>query len=219
MSVKENFESILERVRKAANRSGRREEEISLIAVTKHSSLEQMREVLSLSLKDFGESRLQKALVKQKVFPEKIDWHFIGPIQSNKAISIASHFSYIHSVSSFKIAQLLSEFGEKRGEKVKIFFQIDLSKEGVRNGFNPSEFLSHQETLLALRGLSIQGLMTMAPHTEDKGLIRACFRSLFELKRSLVSTCPFLSMGMSKDFEIAIEEGATHIRIGSELFL
>lgn len=218
MSVKENFESILEKVEKAAHRSGRKAQEIDLIAVTKNASIQEMQEAYALSFKEFGESRLQKAIVKQKDFPDGVHWHFIGPIQSNKAVTIASHFSLIHSLSSLKIAKLLSDFGERREEKVRVFFQLDLSKEGLRNGFSRNEFIALQEDLISLKGLSLEGLMTMAPHTEDKNAIRMCFRTLFEIKNSFGNRYRSLSMGMSEDFEIAIEEGSTHIRIGSGIF-
>ena len=218
MSVKENFNLILEKIEKAAERSGRKASDITLVAVTKYASIDQMKEAYSLSLRNFGESRLQKAQPKIDLLPKDIHWHFIGPIQSNKIASIISFFNVIHSVSSLKIAKMVSDIGFKRGQKVTSFFQIDFSKDQKKNGFSLEEFLVLQEDLLTLEGLEVLGLMTMAPQTKDEKEVRRFFRDLHHLQSQFPGKYPFLSMGMSEDFEIAIEEGSSHVRIGSGLF-
>jgi pyridoxal phosphate enzyme (YggS family) len=216
MSVKECFERLQERIEKAKARSFERK--ITLIGVTKHASFEQMMEAHFLQIKDFGENRYQKALGKIPLFPKDIRWHFIGPIQSNKAVEIASTFSVVHSVSSLKLAKIFSLTALQKKQKIPVFFQIDHSQSGIRNGFKPEEFISMQEDLLSLEGLQIEGLMTMAPFTQDVKEIRSVFRALALLQRKFPGRYPSLSMGMTNDFEIAIEEGATHLRIGSALF-
>ena len=211
--MRENFNRLIERVEKAAILSGRILKDIQIIAVTKNASIQQMEEAYDLSLRLFGENRLQKALLKMPLFPKDVKWHFIGPIQSNKAIEIARYFSVIHSVSSLKLAQIFSSEGLKQQKKISCFFQVNCSGEAQKQGFTLEEFLLLEKELLALKGLEVQGLMTMAPRTLDQDKIRQCFRSLKNISRY-----PFLSMGMSEDFELAIEEGATHIRMGSALF-
>lgn len=216
--MRENFNRLIERVEKAAILSGRTLKDVQIIAVTKNASIHQMEEAYDLSLRLFGENRLQKALLKIPLFPKDVNWHFIGPIQSNKAIEISRHFSVLHSVSSLKIAQILSEEAIKQQKKIACFFQINSSAEVQKQGFSLEEFLSLEEDLLSLQGLDVQGLMTMPLHTSDEALIRRSFRSVFSLHQKKMDRYPFLSMGMTGDFEWAILEGATHIRIGSGLF-
>jgi pyridoxal phosphate enzyme (YggS family) len=214
MSLKKRLENILEKVEKSAIRSGRKASDITLIAVSKEASIQQILEAYDLGLRHFGENRLQKALPKQALLPKDIIWHFIGPIQGNKAASIAQAFPLIHSVGSCKMANRIG----LQASQSSCFMQLNLSEENSKEGFSLAEFLENQQALHAIEGLHIQGLMTMGPHTEDKEKIRSCFRQLASLQRKFPGLYSSLSMGMSQDFTIAIEEGSTHIRIGRELF-
>ena len=200
MSVKELYESLLPKIGKA-----------TLIAVSKNATNEQILEAYEAGIRDFGESRLQAALSKKKDLPDDIIWHFIGPIQSNKAAAIAAAFSYVHSIASYKVAKIISKTSLF---PCKCFIEVNITNDPAKEGFSREEFLLQKEELKALEGLDIQGLMTIAPYAQKKAPIRACFNELKELGKEY----PFLSMGMSSDFEIALEEGATHLRVGSLLF-
>lgn len=188
---------------------------VTLICVSKQASIEQMREAYEAGLKDFGESRLQNALDKKKQMPEDVIWHFIGPIQSNKAKAIATSFDFVHSIASLKVAKIISETCLALGRKMPCFIEVNISKEPAKQGFLEEELLEVLPELQSLQGLDIKGFMTIAPHTEDVQKIRVAFQTLASLQKRF--GYPFLSMGMSQDYVIALQEGATHIRIGSYL--
>ena len=220
MGVKERFALLSEKVEIAAQNSGRKRSDITIIAVSKYASLCQMEESYRAGIRIFGESRLQVALAKQKTvsWKEEVFWHFVGPIQSNKALSIGASCSCLHSISSVKIAKKLSDYGLTRGEKVSCFLEVNILKDALKQGFFAEEIERLQEELFTLEGLQILGLMTMGPHTKKTEEMRQCFRAVAALRQHLPKTASFLSMGMSGDFSVAIEEGATHIRIGSYLY-
>lgn len=218
MSVRNQLEILLEKIEKAALRSKRKAADITLIAISKQATVEQILEAYSLGLRHFGESRLKDFLGKRELLPKDIIWHFIGTVQSNKALAIAEAFSFVHSVTSLKTAKVLSDAAIKLQKKCSCFIELNLSNEKSKQGLSLKEFLLDKEELHRLEGLSIQGLMAMAPHTDEKEKIQACFKELSILQKAFPQDYPFLSMGMSSDFEIAIEEGSTHIRIGSLLF-
>lgn len=213
MLVKERLEKLQAEIAVAAKRSGRTLENITLIAVTKYASLQQMEETLDAGLFLFGESRLQTALVKQEHFRfRNIAWHFIGNIQSNKALPIAKNFSCIHSISSLKLAKKFSSLATSH--KIPCFLEVNATGESSKHGFSLTELEAAQEELFLLDGLAIQGLMAMGSRKDP----RASFRKVAQAASQLPEGSRQLSMGMSHDFPIAIEEGATHIRIGSYLY-
>ena len=219
MTVKKRLEDLLDQINKASLRSGRVPADVLLIAVSKNRSVEEVLEAYNLGLRHFAESRLKEFLVKKELLPKDIVWHFIGTIQSNKALAIAEAFSFVHSVTSLKTAEALSKAALKLQKRCACFLEINLSNEESKQGFSLETFLRDKEAVHRLEGLTICGLMTMAPHTVEQEKIRSCFKALSNMQKEFLSTYPFLSMGMSSDFEIAIEEGSTHIRIGSRLFL
>ncbi|MBI2812493.1 MAG: YggS family pyridoxal phosphate-dependent enzyme [Candidatus Melainabacteria bacterium] len=184
---------------------------VQLIAVSKYATIEQMHEAYALGIRHFGESRLQTALPKISQMPKDVIWHFIGALQSNKINKIVEHFDYLHSVDSLAIAQAIA----KCSKRPKLFLQVNTSGEATKQGFTEEELLSQYTEILKLN-LPIVGLMTMAPLTSDEQVVRSCFARLRVLRDEL--NLPHLSMGMSQDFPIAIEEGATFVRIGSLLF-
>lgn len=218
MNVKDRLELLLKKIEKAALQSHRKAADVSLIAVSKQASVLQIQEAYDAGIRHFAESRLKEFLVKKELLPKDIVWHFIGTIQSNKAFAIAKNFSFVHSVSSLKSATLLSEAALKLQKKCSCFIELNISEEGFKQGFSVEAFLMDKGALLALKGLSIQGLMAMGPHTEDTQEIRAVFKELAIIQKTYLIDYSDLSMGMSSDFEIAIEEGSTHVRIGSLLF-
>ena len=176
-----------------------------IVAVTKNATLSQMKEAYSLGIRDFAESRLQDALEKIPHFSSDVYWHFIGRIQSNKAAKIAQTFEFIHSVSSEKTLKII-------GERPRLFLQVNISKETAKSGFAEQELFSLDLSSYP----QVIGLMTIAPLSEDSEEIQACFHKLAQLKKTL--KLPHLSMGMSQDFQLALAEGATFLRIGSYLF-
>ena len=189
---------------------------VTLIAVSKQVSIEKMKEAYQAGLRDFGESRLQSALDKKKEMPEDVIWHFIGPIQSNKAKAIATTFDWIHSIASLKAATIISETCVSLGRKIPCFIEVNISKEPAKQGFLEKELEEALPALQALEGLEIKGFMTIAPLTKDEQKIHLSFQRLASLQKQF--GYPYLSMGMSQDYVIALQEGATHIRIGSYLF-
>ncbi len=194
---------------------------VRLIAVTKGKSVEDIQRLYDQGIRDFGESRVQEALEKQKVLPKDIAWHLIGTLQTKKVPKVIGHFALIHSVDSLELATKLSSLSLERGLITNILLQVNTSGEETKHGFRDLEgcFAS----LLALPALKICGLMTMAPLTDDIATIRDCFMKASRLKKSLKERYNLedfneLSMGMSNDFLIAIEAGATMVRVGSRLF-
>lgn len=225
MTLKDNLRCVREAIEQAALRSNRSPNSIQLIAVSKGRPLGDILEAHALGLTDFGESKVQEALPKIVEGPSSIRWHFIGHLQRNKVAHAVGKFALIHSVDSPLLAEKISEISLERGLTTKILLQVNTSGEESKKGLKPELWSRSIEQVLSLPALEIHGLMTMAPLTKDKTLIRASFRrcrELFEELRDPLTKAghPFqeLSMGMSGDFPIAIEEGATLIRLGSSIF-
>lgn len=223
MSIKERILQVQAQVRESALQAGRDPDRIKILVVSKYATIPQMQEAYEAGVRCFGESRLQEALPKIEAMPKDIEWHFIGHIQSNKASKIVSHFAYLHSVDSIRLAKVLSEEGIKRNKKVSCFIQLNLSREQSKQGFSLEEFESIYPSLFELEGLYIAGLMTIGPHTEDENSIRDCFRQLKDVQERVAKKiknglCLSLSMGMSHDYKIAIEEGSSWLRMGSMIF-
>jgi PLP dependent protein len=218
--VKNNYFQILEKIAKVAKTSGRDPQEITLIAVTKNHTWEEILPLYEAGCRHFGENRLPEALTKIENAPQDIHWHFIGSLQKNKARKTAENFTLIHSVDSEELAIKISECKQN----TPILLQVNISGEATKHGFSEKSLLECFERLFSLPSLKIEGLMTMAPLTDNKEIIRQTFRGLRLLQEKLNTHVPknkqlkTLSMGMSHDFELAIEEGATHLRIGSAIF-
>lgn len=185
---------------------------VKLIVVTKNIPVKSIQSVYDLGCRDFGENRVQEALPKIEEMEKDIHWHFIGTLQKNKVKKVIRRFDLIHSVDSFELAQEIS----KLGIDTKILLQVNTSGEESKQGFSPGEIEKKLPLIQKLPFVQVQGLMTMAPLTENIAEIRACFRSLRELRDR--HGLQELSMGMSHDYMMAIEEGATMVRIGSAIF-
>lgn len=199
---------------------------VRLIAVTKYVDTDAIIEAYESGIRDFGENKIQDALKKRIQLPEKIKkdstWHFIGHLQTNKAKNAVGNFEYIHSVDSLKIASLISEEASIQNIIQKVLIQVNISDEETKYGFEINSIKEVFPEILNLKSLIIVGLMTMAPYTADEKILRQNFKRLRELRDILQeknnTALPELSMGMSNDFKIAIQEGATMIRLGRILF-
>ncbi|BEV37822.1 YggS family pyridoxal phosphate-dependent enzyme [Bacillus stercoris] len=220
MRVVDNLRHINERINEACNRSGRSSDEVTVIAVTKYVSPERAQEAVDAGINCLGENRDAELLRKQELMKGNPEWHFIGSLQSRKAKSVVNAVSYIHSLDRLSLAKEI----EKRAEgTVRCFVQVNTSLEPSKHGMKKEEVIPFIQELSGFEHIQVAGLMTMAPLTDDQDQIRSCFRSLRELRDQVQklkqpnAPCTELSMGMSNDFEIAIEEGATYIRIGSSL--
>lgn len=217
-----NLALIQERIASACQKAGRLRSEVQLIAVSKTFGVTDIRDAAESGQRDFGESRLQEAEPKIAMLPGNLNWHFIGKVQRNKVRRILPQFEFIHAVDSFKLASHMDEISQELGIFPKVFLQINIGGEASKGGFEPGAVFGEMEALLSLPRLAIIGLMCIPPVTPDAESARPWFASLRLLRDRLESqfnvSLPALSMGMSGDFEIAIEEGATHVRVGSAIF-
>lgn len=216
MSLKKNLESVKARIAAACTRKKRSPDSVRLVAVTKERSLEQMKELAALGVRDFGENRVDELEEKRGKFEGAgITWHFIGNLQSNKARRVAELADYVHSVASLKVAERLSKRCEELGKRLPVFLEVNMAREATKQGLPREELPGLLNAVLMLPGIKVIGLMTLAPLGEPEKT-RGAFHMLAEFARS--NGLPELSMGMSNDFEVAVEEGATLVRIGSALF-
>jgi pyridoxal phosphate enzyme (YggS family) len=228
--IAENIESVKRRIEQAARRSSRAPDSVRLVAVSKSQSLEKVRQAYELGLRVFGENRVYEAIPRQEQLKDlpDIQWHMIGHIQSRKARDVPGNFSVVHSVDRMKIARRLNQFSGEAGKRLKVYLECNVSGEGTKEGWDLVDPASWPKVIpiftqiIALQHLQVSGLMTMAPMDVGEALIRKVFRSLRELKDYLSEELPGswddLSMGMTDDFEIAIEEGSTVVRIGRAIF-
>ena len=215
MSIRENLKEVMQRIAQVCERRGRSPEEITLVAVTKGVTVSAIREAFSLGVRFFGENRVQEARGKVAELVDltpDITWHMLGHLQSNKAKLAPQLFSLVHSVDSVKLAQILSHYAEGG---LPVLLQVNTSGEATRSGFTPQEVFTAAQEIGKLPHLEVKGLMTIAPLAGAEE-VRQSFRKLRQLKNTL--GLEHLSMGMTDDFEIAIEEGATILRIGRAIF-
>ncbi len=213
-----NFTEIKERIHAAAERSGRQGDSITLVAVTKTHPPEVVQEAFDTGQTVFGENRVQELLSKAAVLPASLQWHLIGHLQSNKIRKVLPICEMIHGVDSLGLAQEIARIAADLELFPRILLEVNVSGEASKFGFQPETLLKDLPGMLKLPHLSIEGLMTVAPHVENPEDVRPVFRSLRLLRDRCDAELPLLSMGMTNDFEVAIEEGATHVRIGSALF-
>ena len=224
-SLDARYRQVKARVAAACHKVGRSVESVRLVAVTKYVSAETMAEAYGLGMRDFGESRIQEVLPKRAQLSNlALRWHFIGHLQTNKVKRVVGDFLLIHSVDSWRLAEALSREAESRGLVQPILVQVNTSGEPSKFGTAPDatpELIARIAS--ELPGVQLQGLMTMAPHAEDAEAARPYFRKLRELRDEIQAqqkgvSLTELSMGMSGDYPVAVEEGATIIRIGTGLF-
>lgn len=215
--LRENVRTVRSRIRRACRNVGREASAVKLIAVTKGRSAEMMRELLDLGIRHIGENRVQEAEGKRPKIPEGPVWHMVGHLQSNKVKRAIRAFDVIHSVDRQKLAEELHRALSAEGRRMKVFVQVNVAREPQKHGVAPEETLAFVDVLREkYRTLEPIGLMTLAPLSREPERSRPHFAAL----RELAVRCGLqgLSMGMSQDYVVAIEEGATHLRIGSALF-
>jgi PLP dependent protein len=224
-SVSENLIGVRERIAAAALRSGRKPEQIRLIAVSKTVPALRVREAFEAGQRDFGENRVQEAEAKQRELRGlEINWHLIGHLQTNKATRARQLFGWIQSVDSARLAKKLSEAPPGAADRLPVLIEVNLGGEGAKFGAGQAEFPALAEEIGRLRGLELCGLMTIPPFFEDAERARPYFQRLRALASEIEAralpgvSMHELSMGMSHDFEIAIEEGATLVRVGTAIF-
>ena len=220
MVVATNLEQIRRDMEAACKRSNRNLEDLTLIAVTKYVTIERNRELLDAGIKNFGENRADGFLEKYQAIGDEAKWHFIGTLQSRKVKDIIDKVDMIHSLDRMSLAK---EINKRATRPIDCFVQVNVSGEETKHGLEPEEVETFIEQVAQYEKIRVVGLMTMAPHVEDQDLIRNVFRRLAALRDEIRNKklphapCEYLSMGMSNDYVTAIEEGATHIRIGSKL--
>lgn len=225
--IAENLANVRARIAAAAARAGRRGEEVTLVAVSKTHPMAAIEAAYAAGQRDFGENRVEELWPKveaaQAARLDEIRWHLIGTVQSRKSRMAVGPFALIHSIDRMKIAQRISRDAQAAGTVMDVLLEVNVSGEESKHGFSPDEVLAQTAELTQLPGIRVRGLMTMAPFSEDEALIRPVFRGLADLRGRLAQEhpdldWPELSMGMTNDFEIAIEEGATIVRVGSAIF-
>ena len=221
----DRLKQVLERISAAAIRSGRTAEDVTLIGVSKRKPIEEMQLAYAAGLRHFGENRAQEVRDKFPAFnPEGITRHFIGHLQSNKVKYLPGRVDMIHSVDSRKIADAIDAKFAAHGLMIPVLVEVNISGEENKEGVEPEQVLELSAYCSELSHLDFRGLMTIGPLTSDEGRIRRAFGEMREILERVATQVqiqagePVLSMGMSSDFEIAIEEGATHIRVGTAIF-
>jgi pyridoxal phosphate enzyme (YggS family) len=218
-NLRANLLDLQERIEAVCHRIGRDPKSVRLVAVSKGVPVERIREAYECGLRTFGENYWQDAREKIPLLPPDIEWHFIGHLQTNKVKYVVGRFALLHVVDRVSLMQEIQRVASKQGIMQPVLIEVRLSEEATRAGVPPDEALALADAVLQQPNLSLQGLMGIAPFTDDQSAIREAFRTL----RGLFDALPepnrrWLSMGMSHDFEIALEEGSNMLRIGTALF-
>ena len=221
-AVAENLSRVREQIAEAAAKSGRSADDVELVTITKTHPAEKVREAIEAGQTLFGESRVQEARAKIPELPSNIHWHFVGHLQKNKIRHALPLFEMIHSVDSFGFAQDINRIAEEQGMHPRVLLEVNVAGEGSKFGFKSETLRAEMESLLALPRLSILGLMAIPPLAEGAEASRKYFVQLRELRDRLQTEFRVdlaqLSMGMTQDFPVAIEEGATLVRVGTAIF-
>ena len=224
MSVCENYLAVEEKVKEACRRAGRNRDEVTLIAVSKTKPMSMSEELLPLGVVDFGENKVQELTAKEEALPSGIHWHMIGHLQRNKVKYIVDKACLIHSVDSLRLAETVSQEAEKKGVTANILIEVNVAGEDSKFGVSPDETAALAEAISKLPNIAVKGLMTIAPFVENAEENREVFRNLRKLSVDIEEkkfnnvTMAVLSMGMTGDYEVAIEEGATMVRVGTGIF-
>jgi pyridoxal phosphate enzyme (YggS family) len=224
VQLTENIARVRARIAQAALTVGRAPAEVTLVAVSKTRPVELVEMAYNLGVSDFGENRVQEALPKIAHFhPPALRWHLIGHLQSNKAGKVVAPFSCVQSVDSLHLAQRLSRSAQEEGRRLSILLQVNVAGEASKEGMTPDELPGLARQIVALPALAVEGLMTIAPQARNPEDVRPVFRTLRHLRDALraeiaASSWTHLSMGMTDDYAVAIEEGATIVRVGRAIF-
>jgi pyridoxal phosphate enzyme (YggS family) len=230
--IADNIARVRESIKQAALRGGRRPEDVTLVCVTKGRPMKDIEEALACGVTDIGENRVQEAFLKHRELSAKryplnaVKWHLVGHLQTNKVKEAVAIFDLIHSVDSLKLAKEIDKQASRTNKIQEVLLEVNTSGEKSKYGFKPQELIQVISDMIILNNVNVRGLMTMAPVVRNKEETRRYFRMLRELKDKVNAFLPtinyrlfsVLSMGMTQDYEVAIEEGATIIRIGTAVF-
>jgi pyridoxal phosphate enzyme (YggS family) len=221
-SIAENLVSVKSQIADAAKKSGRSPDDIELVAISKTHEAEKVRAALDAGQQIFGESRVQEARAKIPLLPSSARWHFVGRLQKNKIRHALQLFELFHSVDSIDLAREMNRIADEEGLHPRVLLEVNVAGEGSKIGFAPDALQAQMQTLLELPRLAIEGLMTIPPLAPEAEASRQYFVALRELRDRFTSefqmALPHLSMGMTGDFVVAIEEGATLVRVGTAIF-
>lgn len=222
--IKENLEEVREKIRQACQRSGRREEDVTLISVSKTKPVEMLKEAYEAGSRDFGENRVQEIMEKYGQMPEDVRWHMIGHLQKNKVRQVIDKAVLIHSVDTVELAEQIEKDAAKRDLTVDILLEVNVAEEESKFGFRAEEVEAAVMKIKEFPHVHIKGLMTIAPFVSNSEDNREVFKKLYQLYVDIRSknidnvNMSVLSMGMTGDYEVAVEEGATMIRVGTGIF-
>ncbi len=224
MNIRENLENVELRIKAACERAGRKRDEIELIAVSKTKPVEYIKEAIALGVRSFGENKVQELKEKTERIEDAVKWHLIGHLQTNKVKYAVGRASLIHSLENLRLAEAIEKEAVKRNTSVPVLIEVNQAKEESKFGILPEEVEKFVREVSAYPHIEIKGLMTVAPYTEIPETNRVYFRELRKIMVDLNSknidniNMNILSMGMTGDYEVAIEEGATMIRVGTGIF-
>ena len=222
--LSENLKCVEQRICKACERAGRERDEVTLIAVSKTKPVEMLEEIYSEEIRYFGENKVQEMCDKYEVMPKDIKWQMIGHLQTNKVKYIVDKADLIHSVDSVRLAETIDKEAKKKDRIVRILLEVNMARDESKFGLMPEEVMEVVDRIAALDNVRVEGLMTIAPFVEDPEENRKYFAALKQLSVDIRGknvnnvNMSILSMGMTNDFEVAIEEGATMVRIGTAIF-
>lgn len=224
MSIQDNIKIVEENIENALRISGREGESVELIAVTKTVDIDRINEAITWGISDIGENKVQEFEKKYSLLNDKVKCHMIGHIQTNKVKYLIGKTKLVHSLDRISLAKELDNRSKNNDLVTDVLIQINVAEEESKYGLKMSEVLDFIEKLHEFNNIKVKGLMTIAPYTDDKLLLKNVFRSLFKLKEDIVKrnydyiSMDYLSMGMSNDYQLAIEEGSNMVRIGSAIF-
>lgn len=224
MSIKENLIDTYKTIEESAKKASRNKEDITLIAVSKTKPIEMLEEAYEAGIREFGENKVQELTDKYEKLPKDIHWHMIGHLQTNKVKYIVDKAYLIHSVDSIKLAKEISKEAVKKNVVSNVLIEVNMAEEESKFGVSNDDTLPLIEEIAKLPGIKVRGLMTVAPYVEDAEENRLIFckiRQLFiDIKEKNIDnvSMDFMSMGMSGDYSVAVEEGATHVRVGTKIF-
>lgn len=222
--LKDRIEEVEERIQEACRRAGRDRSEVTLIAVSKTKPAEVLKEAYDLGIRVFGENKVQELTEKYEVLPKDIRWHMIGHLQTNKVKYIADKVELIHSVDSLKLAETIEKEAAKRNRTIDILVEVNVAEEESKFGLRVEEVIPFIEKVAGFSHINVRGLMTIAPFVENPEKNRSVFADLRKLSVDITEknidnvNVSILSMGMTNDYEVAIEEGATMVRVGTGIF-
>ena len=219
-----NYDLVMNNIKKACKKAGRASEDVTLIAVSKTKPVTMLQEIYDHGCRDFGENKVQELVDKYEVLPKDIKWHMIGHLQRNKVKYIVDKVYLIHSVDSLRLAEEISKEALKKNVEVNILVEVNVANEETKFGTTSQEAIELVDKISKLPGIHIKGLMTIAPYVEDSEENRQYFAQLKQLSVDIITknidnvSMDILSMGMTGDYEVAIEEGATMVRVGTGIF-